>query len=94
MNLWTLLERAARSHPAQLAAVDGELRLDYATLRERCAGMAAGLSHAGVQRGDRIAILEPNSLVFLEVYFAAAGLGAILVPLNTRLAPPELRWSA
>ena len=90
MNLWTLLERAARSHPAKLAIVDGELRCDYATLRASAAALAAGLARLGVGTGDRVAILEPNSALFLQSYFAAAGLGAILVPLNTRLSAPEL----
>jgi len=90
VNLWTLLERAARSHPAKLAIVDGELRSDYATLRASAAALAAGLARFGVGSGDRVAILEPNSASFLRSYFAAAGLGAILVPLNTRLSAPEL----
>jgi len=90
VNLWTLLERAARSHPRKLAAVDGELRIDYTELRARAASLACGLAQRGVRRGDRIAILEPNSLAFLEACWAAAGLGAILVSLNTRLLPAEL----
>ena len=90
MNLWTLLERAAGSHPHKVAAIDGELRVSYAQLRARCASLAAGLSQRGVQRGSRVAILEPNSLAYLEAYWATAGLGAILVPLNTRLLPAEL----
>ena len=90
VNLWTLLERAASSHPRRIAAVDGALRLSYAELRRRAAGVAAGLRQAGVARGDRVAILELNSVAYLEAYFATAALGAILVPLGTRLAAPEL----
>ncbi|HUR29478.1 MAG TPA: long-chain-fatty-acid--CoA ligase [Planctomycetota bacterium] len=89
MNLWTILERTARSHPKQIAAVDGESRVTYAELRARCAALAVGLAQRGVQRGDRIAIVEPNSLAYFESYFATAALGAILVPLNTRLLPAE-----
>src|SRR5688500_6640167 len=48
------------------------------------------LSLDGLRAGERVAILEPNSTEFLESYFAAAALGAILVPLNTRLAAAEL----
>jgi len=90
VNLWSVLERAARSHPRKLAASEGETHLTYAELRERCRSLAAGLGAAGVARGDRLAVLEPNSLAYLELYWAAAALGAILVPLNTRLAPREL----
>ena len=90
MNLWTLLERTARAQPNQIAAIDGELRVSYAEVFTRCASLAAGLRQHGVERGDRIAILEPNSLAFFEAYWAAAAIGAILVPLNTRLTLVEL----
>src|SRR5262249_28223003 len=49
-----------------------------------------GLRGLGVRRGDRVAYLGPNHPAFLETLFAAGTLGAILVPLNTRLAAPEL----
>ena len=45
----------------------------------------------GVARGDRVAILLANRSAFLETVFAAARLGAVALPINTRLAPPELR---
>jgi fatty-acyl-CoA synthase len=65
--------------------------LDYRALEERCARCAAWLRNAGVARGDRVAILLANRAAFIEVVFAAARLGAIALPINTRLAPPELR---
>ena len=65
--------------------------LDYRTLEERCARCAAWLRQMGVARGDRVAILLANRAAFLETVFAAARLGAIALPINTRLAPPELR---
>ncbi|MHC4894868.1 MAG: AMP-binding protein, partial [Planctomycetota bacterium] len=48
------------------------------------------LASFGVGRGARVAVLSDNGLPFLELYFAAAGLGAVLVPLNTRLSPAEV----
>jgi fatty-acyl-CoA synthase len=65
--------------------------LDYRALEERCARCAAWLRDAGVARGDRVAILLANRSAFLEAVFAAARRGAIALPINTRLAPPELR---
>ncbi len=47
----------------------------------------------GVKKGDRVAYLGENHPAFVEVFFAAAQLGALFVPLNTRLAPPELHYA-
>jgi fatty-acyl-CoA synthase len=65
--------------------------LDYRSLEDRSARCAAWLRDAGVARGDRVAILLANRAAFIEAVFAAARLGAIALPINTRLAPPELR---
>lgn len=88
-NLGALLERAARLHPRELAVVDGARRLDYATVFARVLALASGLRAHGVQDGDRVAVLAWNGLEFLEAYFAAAWCGAILQPLNVRLAAVE-----
>ena len=73
------------------ALCDEERRLDYASLEARCARAAGWLAARGVVRGDRVALLLGNRTAYLELVLAAARLGAIAVPLNTRLAPPELR---
>ena len=62
----------------------------YAELDTRSERMAAALYQDGVRRGDRIATLTGNRPEHVEVLFACAKLGAILVPLNHRLAAPEL----
>ncbi len=90
MSLWTILARARRLYPESPAVVDGGLQITYAELGARVDALAALLRRRGVQPGDRIATLLPNTLSCLESYFAAAGLGAVLVPLNTRLLPEEL----
>jgi fatty-acyl-CoA synthase len=68
----------------------GEDVVTYAQLDDRVTRLARGLRGLGVRRGDRVAYLGPNHPAFLETLFAAGTLGAILVPLNTRLAVPEL----
>jgi len=73
------------------ALQDDERRLDYAALDERCARAAGWLASQGVRRGDRVALLLANRTGYLELLLAAARVGAIAVPLNTRLAPPEVR---
>jgi len=90
MHIWQTLTRAIALHPDQLAVVDGERRLSYRELGDRAARLAAWLSERGLGRGDRLAVLEVNSHVFLEAYYAAAAAGLVLVPLNWRLAAPEL----
>ncbi len=90
MSLWTILERARLLHPDALAVVDGGRRVSYRDLGRRVDTLALHLRWRGVAQGDRAAILAPNSLAFLEGYFAVAGLGAISVPLNPRLHSDEL----
>lgn len=87
--IWQILERAERLHPDRAATLEGRDAADYRRFGARIRRMAAFLRSRGVGPGERVAILEWNTAAFLEAYFAAAGLGAILVPLNVRLAPPE-----
>ena len=84
------IARRARRTPDRVAVVHGDDRLTYAQLHDRVTRLAHGLRGLGVRRGDRVAYLGPNHPAFLETLFAAGALGAILVPLNTRLATPEL----
>ncbi|MQY09450.1 acyl-CoA synthetase [Actinomadura macrotermitis] len=85
---WTA--RRARKTPGRVAVVHGETRLTYADLHERVCRLAHALRGLGVRRGDRVAYLGPNHPAFLETLFAAGMLGAVFVPLNMRLAGPEL----
>ncbi len=84
------ISRRAQRTPGRVAIVCGGRELTYAGLDRRVAALAAALRGLGVRRGDRIAYLGPNHPAFLETLFAAGSLGAIFVPLNTRLAAPEL----
>src|SRR5262249_56372366 len=78
----------------RVAVLHGDDRLTYAQLHDRVTRLAHGLRGLGVRRGDRVAYLGPNHPAFLETLFAAGTLGAILVPLNARLAVPELAPAA
>jgi fatty-acyl-CoA synthase len=86
------IPRRARISGDRLAVVDAERRLDYAALDARCARLAARLRAGGVGPGDRVALLLANRSAYLEGVFAAARLGAIAVPVNALLAPPEIRF--
>jgi len=90
MEIWSILERAVALFPDQVAVVDGDRQVTYVELGERTARLARFLQASGLQAGDRVSIIEVNSLHFLEAYFAVAAVGAILNPLNHRLSPREL----
>jgi long-chain acyl-CoA synthetase len=85
------LEHARRIHADRLAAIDGERRLHYAELARRSQLLGSGLRQLGVQPGERVALLSQNSHRYIEAFFGIPAHGMILVPLNTRLALPELQ---
>jgi fatty-acyl-CoA synthase len=87
LGSWTA--RRARATPERTALVHGSRRLSYAALDDRVRALAAGLAGLGVGRGDRVAYLGPNHPAFVETMFATTALGAVFVPLNSRLAAPE-----
>ncbi|MFF5442059.1 long-chain fatty acid--CoA ligase [Streptomyces achromogenes] len=84
--------RRARKTPDRIAVVHEDREVTYRQLHERVLRLAHALRTLGVARGDRVAYLGPNHPAFLETLFAAGALGAVFVPLNTRLAAPELAY--
>ncbi|OLE27872.1 MAG: p-hydroxycinnamoyl-CoA synthetase [Catenulispora sp. 13_1_20CM_3_70_7] len=84
--------RRARKTPRRTALIHQDLAVSYAELHARTTRLAHALRAAGVRHGDRVAYLGPNHPSFLETLFAAGLLGAIFVPLNTRLAAPEIAY--
>jgi fatty-acyl-CoA synthase len=85
----------ARRTPEKIAVVDllSERRFSYAQFDSRISRLASHLRHQlGVGRGDRVAVLALNTTDTLEVQFACGRLGAVFVPLNTRLTVPELQF--
>jgi long-chain acyl-CoA synthetase len=91
MKIGHWLARTARQHGDQEAVFDGESRRTYDELANRSRRLAAGLARTGVGRGDRVAVISKNRCEFVELYFAATEISAVLVPLNWRLRPDELR---
>jgi fatty-acyl-CoA synthase len=84
--------RRARKTPQHTALIHGDDRTSYAELHARTNRLAHALRAAGIERGDRVAYLGPNHPSYLETLFAAGLLGAVFVPLNTRLSGPELAY--
>jgi fatty-acyl-CoA synthase len=84
------LGRAARYYPEQTALSSGGTRPTFRELHDRVAGIAAALGKHGFRAGDRLALLLPNELDYLELVYACAWLGLIAVPVNTRLSITEI----
>ena len=90
MNLARILTGGAAVHGDRPALWFEGDAVSYAELDRRAAVAANELRARGVGPGDRVAIKLPNSPAFVAAYFGALRLGAIVVPLNILLAPPEI----
>src|SRR5262245_26158406 len=86
-----LAHHAARSPAKAMTVFEGETTT-YGEMATRVAALAAGLHERGVGRGDVVGLLSYNCPEFLETLFAANYLGAIAMPVNWRLAAPEVRY--
>jgi acyl-CoA synthetase (AMP-forming)/AMP-acid ligase II len=85
MNLGTLLPRQARFRPDQTAIVFENKRLTYAEFNRAVNRLCNALLKLGIQKGDKIATILPNSLELYETYWAVARIGAVVVPLSPLL---------
>ncbi|MYU11158.1 AMP-binding protein [Streptomyces sp. SID8361] len=90
LGSWTVRRR--RMSPTKAALVQAERTVSYAELDTLATRAAYGLRYRGVGRGDRVAYLGLNSIELVVAMLGAAKLGAVFVPLNTRLAPPETAY--
>lgn len=85
------IARHAREHGDMVAVAYEDREVSYDEFHEALGRFAAGLRADGVGPGDRVAYAGHNSMNFLITYFAAVWVGAAFLPLNFRLAGPELR---
>ncbi len=92
MNWSYVLERNVEQFPNKEAIVFGERRFTYRQLEERVDALAKGLQQLGLKRGDTVAILLLNCSEYLEITFAVNKLGGVWLPLNYRLAGPEVSY--
>ncbi len=87
-----LAHHAARAPDKAMTVFEGETTT-YGDMTERATALAGGLAERGVGTGDVVGLLSYNCPEFLETLFAANYLGAIAMPINWRLAPPEVRYT-
>ena len=87
-----MLAKSWASAADKLAVVDGSVRMNYCELEHAVATLAASLAASGVSFGDRVAVMLPNQIEAVLSVLAIARLGAVLVPLGTRLKEPEISY--
>src|SRR5215472_4232542 len=86
------LRYAEQQFPNKTGVVCGNRRFTYTQLADRVARLAGALRAAGVKCGDRVAFLSLNCHRLLEAYYGVLEAGAVLLPLNVRLAADELAY--
>jgi len=91
--LGEILRRHAAYRGSKIAYVLAGARVTYREMNARANRLAHLLTAKGVRRGDRVAVLAPNMPLYPELYFAAAKIGAILVPVNTRFRETEIAYA-
>lgn len=91
-GLGTWIARRRVKSEGDVAVIHGDLAYRYEDLADRIDRFAAGLAERGIAKGDRVAYLGNNHPDFLTTLFACGLLGAVFVPLNTRLASRELEY--
>lgn len=81
----SFLDRTAELYPDRLALVDEDRKFTWADVRARCCAFAARLVELGIQKGDVVSVLSPNTAEMFEAHFAVAMAGAVLNTINYRL---------
>ena len=91
MNLGSVFKRHAKYQPDRLAVVFEDQRLTHAEFNRQINRTANALLNLGIRKGDKVATVLPNCLELLEVYWAVAKIGAVVVPMSTLLLENALR---
>src|SRR6266498_5671551 len=95
-SLMANLSRCVRHHalrnPQRTAVAYAGAHITYAELWTRICIVAGYLRARGAGDGDRVALFMKNSPAYLEIAFAVSQIGAVLVPINFRLAPDEVDY--
>lgn len=94
MRLEHLLAAHAVRSPDKVALIAGERQVTYSELHDGASALAAGLHRLGIGSGDMVLVYLPNGVEFVELMFAVLMVGAVVVPVNTRLTPKELAYFA
>src|SRR5437763_5986385 len=85
----SFLRRSASVFPDRTAVVHGERRYTYRQLEDRVDRLVRALRAVGLEPGDRVAFLSPNTPAMLEAHYGVPAAGGVLVAVNTRLNSEE-----
>jgi fatty-acyl-CoA synthase len=86
------IQRWSELQPEKIAIVFEGREITYRELHMRSNSASCWLQSIGIEKGDRVAVLLENCPEFIELYLACSRLGAIFVPMNFRLASPEVDY--
>ncbi len=92
MSIVAGLKKSAAGTPEKTACICGDTRLSFEQVNDRVNRLSSALGELRITRGDRVAILSFNCHRFYELYYAVPQLGAVVVPINFRLQPPEIKY--
>ncbi|SDJ06343.1 long-chain-fatty-acid--CoA ligase [Natribacillus halophilus] len=84
--------RAVKYYPEKTAVIDGEKQFTYREFGERADRLSVALDEAGIEKGDHVAVMIPNTHYMLESFYGICQLGAAMVPLNYRLSAEDLEY--
>ena len=93
MNIAWWVQRWSELHPSKPAIFFEGREISYLQLHQKANQTSCWLQSLGIEKGDRVAVMLENCPEFIELYLACSRLGAIFVPVNFRLAPPELDYT-
>ncbi len=92
MNVGEWPTRWAERYPEEPCLKCQDLELTKGEFNSRVSRLAHAFQEMGLRKGERVGVLMGNSHVFLEILFALSKIGGIMVPLNFRLASPEIEY--
>lgn len=84
--------RAIKYYPEKVAIIDEQKTFTYKEFGERTDQLSFALHSAGIQQGDHVAVMLPNTHYMLECFYGISQIGAVMVPLNYRLAAKDLEY--
>src|ERR1035437_3514900 len=92
VNVGDWIRQWSAIKPNAVAIIANDVPCTYRELDRRINKLSHALTGLGVEKGDRVAVLLHNCREYIEIFFAVSKIGAILVPINWRLAEPEMAF--